>query len=60
MLMERRRFEQGEQDLDKPISVTFTATTFMFVPEGKRVKIGAGAGQQAGAHRRGAAAGAGR
>ena len=57
MLMERRKFEQGEQDLDKPISVTFTATTFMFVPEGKRVKIGAG--QQAGTRRRGAAAGAG-
>lgn len=59
MLMERRKVEQGDQDLDKPISVGFTATTFMFVPEGKRGKAGAGAGAQIGPRRRGTPPGAG-
>lgn len=56
MVMERRRMEQNDQNLDKPISATFIATTFMFVPEGKRVKMG---GAQPGARRRAAPAGAG-
>jgi type IV pilus assembly protein PilO len=56
MLLERRKFEQADQDLDKPISVNFTATTFMFVPEGKRVKPGPGA---VGGRRRPAAQGGG-
>lgn len=53
MLLERRKFDQNEQDLDKPISVNFTATTFMFVPEGKRVKPAVGGPRRGGAARAG-------
>jgi|GEM_PF-1777185 len=52
MTLERRSFNRGDQDLDKPISIDCTASTFLFLAPDKR-KGGAGArGRVGGAQKR--------
>ena len=36
MTLERRKIGQNDSDLDKRVTIDFTATTFMFIPKDKR------------------------
>jgi type IV pilus assembly protein PilO len=48
MTLERRKLDQNDTDIDKQINITFTATTFMFIPENQRKKLGGGRQGRAG------------